>query len=113
MKKKNQSICEISLTGTKCWYLDNKLHRLDGPALEYSNGDKYWFLNDQLHREDGPAIEYATGSRFWLFHNQRHRLDGPAIEYADGRKCWYYYGKLISCSSQEEFERLIKLKALW
>jgi hypothetical protein len=24
-------------------------------------GDKFWKLNARLHREDGPAIEWATG----------------------------------------------------
>ena len=23
-----------------------------------SNGDRFWYLNDQLHRDDGPAVEY-------------------------------------------------------
>ena len=31
--------------GTKCWYLDGKRHREDGPAIEYADGDKSWFLN--------------------------------------------------------------------
>ena len=26
----------------------------------YPNGDKSWYLNGKLHREDGPAIEYAV-----------------------------------------------------
>jgi hypothetical protein len=51
----------ISTTGTKSWYLNGKLHREDGPAVEYANGDKDWYLNDKRHREDGPAIEYADG----------------------------------------------------
>ena len=27
------------------WYLNGKLHREDGPAVEYPSGDKYWYLN--------------------------------------------------------------------
>ena len=27
----------------------------------YLDGYKEWFLNGKLHREDGPAIEYASG----------------------------------------------------
>ena len=27
--------------GTKSWYQNNKLHREDGPAVEYPNGNKY------------------------------------------------------------------------
>jgi hypothetical protein len=51
--------------GDKCWYLDDKLHREDGPAGEYANGTKQWFLNGKFHREDGPAIEYVNGDKFW------------------------------------------------
>jgi len=40
-------------------------------------------------------------------------LDGPAIEYSDGTKEWWYQGKFINCSSQEEFEKLLKVKFLW
>jgi len=76
-------------------------------------GNKRWYLNDQLHREDGPAIECIDGYKAWYFYDQRHRLDGPAIEHANGYKLWFYHGQYISCSSQKRFERLIKLKALW
>jgi hypothetical protein len=33
--------------GSKFWYLNGKLHREDGPAVEYANGDKSWYLNDK------------------------------------------------------------------
>jgi hypothetical protein len=26
------------------------------------DGDKIWYLNDLLHREDGPAVEHANGN---------------------------------------------------
>ena len=55
----------------------------------YDNGTKYWFLNDELHREDGPAIERADGSKYWYLNDKCHREDGPAVEYADGNKAWY------------------------
>ena len=53
---------------TKQWYLNGQLHREDGPAIEWLNGDKEWFLNGQLHRDDGPAVEYADGPEreWWL-----------------------------------------------
>ena len=35
----------------------NILHREDGPAIEYYNGDKEWRIDGLLDREDGPAIE--------------------------------------------------------
>jgi hypothetical protein len=39
-----------------------QLHREDGPAREWSDGDKYWYINGQRHREDGPAVEYSVGN---------------------------------------------------
>ena len=59
----------------------------------YPNGDKYWFLNDKLHREDGPAVEYANRTKQWWLNGKRHREDGPAIEWTSGNKEWYLNGK--------------------
>ena len=52
-------------SGTKKWYLNNKLHREDGPAAEYTNGSKFWYFNGELHREDGPAVILPNGSPYW------------------------------------------------
>ena len=60
-----------------------------------SNGDKRWFLNDKLHREDGPAVEHADGDKLWFLNGKIHREDGPAVECTDGTKYWYLNGKLI------------------
>ena len=29
------------------------------------HGTRQWFVNGKLHREDGPAVEYASGTRQW------------------------------------------------
>lgn len=71
------------------WYMNNELHREDGPAVEFFNGDKSWYKEGKRHREDGPAIENADGSKFWFKEGKRHREDGPACEYTDGDKYWY------------------------
>jgi hypothetical protein len=63
---------------------------------EYANGDKYWYLNDKLHREDGPAVEYADGRKYWYLNDKRHREEGPAIEGAAGDKYWYLNGKSMT-----------------
>jgi len=76
-------------------------------------GNKQWSLNAQFHREDGPALEYANGDKLWFLHGELHRLDGPAEDYINGDKYWWFHGKQIHCSSQKEFKKLIKLKALW
>jgi hypothetical protein len=58
-------------TETKYWYLNGKLHREDGPAIESSNGDKYWYLNGEPHREDGPAAEYVNGNNYWYLNGEQ------------------------------------------
>ena len=80
------------------------------PICEVNDlGDKEWRLNGKLHREDGPAIEYTDGSKFWYMKGSLHREDGPAIEHANGEKYWYYQDKKIHCKDNEEFLRMIKL----
>jgi len=91
--------------GAKEWFLNGKLHREDGPAVEYADGAKSWFLNGQLHREDGPAIEYADGDKDWFLNGQLHREDGPAIECTDGTKSWYLNGQKLT---REEFNKRTK-----
>jgi hypothetical protein len=59
-------------TGTKKWFLNNKLNREDGPACEYSNGSKEWYLNGELHREDGPAIEWINGRKQWWLNSKSY-----------------------------------------
>ena len=54
----------------------------------YDNGEKYWYLNDKLHREDGPALEYADGYKEWWLNGKLHREDGPAVECVNGIKKW-------------------------
>ena len=34
----------------------------------YANGDKIWYLNNKRHREDGPAVEYADGVKCWFLN---------------------------------------------
>ena len=77
------------------------------------DGNKRWYQNDLLHRTDGPAVEYADGDTRWYQNGKRHRTDGPAIEFGDGDKSWYYMGLYIDCNTQEEFERLLSLRAFW
>ena len=58
-------------TGDKYWWSNGKLHREDGPAVEFTNGDKYWFLNDKRHREDGPAMVRPNGNNSWWINGKR------------------------------------------
>ena len=59
--------------GTTRWYKDAKckvLHRENGPAIEYADGDKSWYQNGQLHRTDGPAVEWADGIKEWYINGE-------------------------------------------
>jgi len=60
------------------------------------HGTKHWYQNNELHRVDGPAYEDASGSKEWYLDGKRHRVDGPAHEYADGSKHWYLDGKELT-----------------
>ena len=35
-------------------------------------GGRAWYINDVLHREDGPAIEYANGNRYWYINGKEY-----------------------------------------
>ncbi len=97
------------------YYLGGKIHREDGPAVEYKSGAVAWFQYGKLYRGgDLPAIVYSNGSKYWcnghkIYHEgylpdienavwswsaALHR-DGdlPAIVYNDGGKHYHKYGK--------------------
>ncbi len=67
----SQPELKIEQDGTKCWFLNDKLHREDGPAVEYPNGRKCWYLNDKRHREDGPAVEWPNGEKDWYLKGNK------------------------------------------
>ena len=60
--------------GTKAWYLNDKIHREDGPAVELANGDKSWYLNGKKLTE---AEHKAATSK--------HTCEGKIVE-IDGKK---------------------------
>lgn len=109
----------ISDDGTRRWYRDGRLHRVDGAAIEWATGYGDWYYDGVRHRADGPAIETATYSGWflngvrhrvdgpaiiekvssyhvWYFDGKKHRDDGPAIEFSDGSRRWYYHGREYS-----------------
>ena len=87
---------EVQDDGTIRWYQNGQLHRLNGPAVEYSDGSCWWYQNGQIHRLDGPAIEHIDGTRQWWQNDHRHRLDGPAVEWSTGYREWYINGVQLS-----------------
>lgn len=102
----------------KFWYVEGKLHRVDGPAVEGPEGPgfflagmeytekEYWekvtrceerpgvkryYVAGILHRVDGPAFETNDGG-VWYRHGQIHREDGPAIVNAHWEGIWLKQG---------------------
>jgi hypothetical protein len=106
MNKNNKPICKVDIVGTKRWYLNGKLHRENGPTIEYTDGTKYWHLNGKCHREEGPAIEWGDGTKVWVLNSMYHREDGPAVEWANGNKSWYLNG--IKYTKQDYYRELVK-----
>ena len=61
----------------------------------YDSGGKEWYLNGKLHREDGPAIEWIDGCKSWYLNGnplteEEHRkqitsCDNKIVE-IDGKK---------------------------
>jgi hypothetical protein len=90
---------KIDINGDNRWYNKKgkrKLHRLDGPAVEYNNGNKLWYKNGKLHREDGPAVEWSNGYKEWYRKGKLHNEFGPAIIYTDGREEYWIEGKRLT-----------------
>ena len=88
-KEDPQPVCKTLSNGTKEWWLNGKLHRTDGPAIEWNDGDKEWWLDGKRHRIDGPAIECSDGYKEWYLNGKLHRIGGAAIERNDGSKEWW------------------------
>jgi len=127
----------IDQKGSIKYFLDGKLHRDDGPALEHQHYHTYyrawyqhglhhreggpavekstsinkwiklWYRNGRLHREDGPAIEKSNGTKMWYLNGYQHRTDGPALK-SKSEEGWFFQGKRISVNSQKQFEAFLK-----
>ena len=85
---------KVSGNGIQEWYLDNHLHRLDGPAISRPDGHQEWYQNGKLHRVDGPALISTEGYQAWWVNGVRHRDDGPAIISEEGTQQWWVNGLL-------------------
>lgn len=72
---------------------------------------KRWFDDlGRLHRENGPAVEYLNGDFSWYVSGVRHRLDGPAVKLGDDLYWFYHNKQILGIYSQKEFERWLKLR---
>jgi hypothetical protein len=75
------------------WDENSYLHRDNGPARLWPDGNEEWWLNGQQHREDGPAVVWTDGYKAWFLNGQRHRENGPALIFSNGYKEWWLNGQ--------------------
>jgi len=103
--RKRHDTCTSHMEKGKCIKVEHrnaekKLHRIDGPAVEWMHGSmkgrKEWWLEGKCHREGGPAVECEHGSaqvQEWWERGRRHRISGPAIKYTNGVEAWWLNGR--------------------
>jgi len=104
----------INKYGNKYWVNEKDIaHREDGPAYIFANGEKHWFQHGERHRDGGPAIELNDGTLMWFKYGKKHREDGPAVKNFEGTQEWWLDDRQIIVDSQEEFERMLKVKSFW
>jgi len=68
-------VVKVYTHGSKCWYLNGKLHREDGPAVERADGTTFWWLNGEHLTEEDLRVKTQAQST----------CDGKVVE-IDGRK---------------------------
>ena len=98
--------CKIDHQGTKRYYdMDGRLHRKNGPAVEYKNGTIEYYLHGKLHRIGAPARIFANGDEVWAQNGLYHREDGPAITHYQTKIIYYFYeGTKVHVSNLTEFK---------
>lgn len=94
----------------KLWKVNEKIHRENGPAIEYITGKKLWICREIIHRTDGPAITCPLHAMWpiegiyhrdpnqiatlWYSYGKLHRIGGPAVVYPDILEEWWVDDKL-------------------
>ena len=79
VKIKNSLYYVTCLNNTTRWFIDPNMtirHRLDGPAVIYSNRTKLWYKFNCFHREDGAAIENKTNAHKGYYFNGERFASG-------------------------------------
>lgn len=62
-----------------------------------ASGGVCWLLGGIVHRDNGPAREWANGNKFWCQYGEVHRLDGPARIFKNDLRAnqWWVRGNHI------------------
>jgi len=76
-------------------WLRHSVCEIRGPDTpRYIQPLRRYFVNHKLHRDDGPAVEYADGRKEYCRAGLLHRDKGPAVEHANGYRAYYQAGLL-------------------
>jgi len=101
---------EYYVDGIRRWFVDNELHREDGPAVVMDNGSEFWFKDGKRHRIGGPAAIVPSGingdnesGEGWYLDGVSHRLDGPSTTYDDGSTLWCVYGQIVDSEREQSW----------
>lgn len=72
----------------------------------YSTLEVFTYDVNDVHKNSWPIISFYKNYAKDIVH----RLDGPAAIFLNGKLEWWIDGEKINCSSQLEFEKILKLK---
>ena len=77
---KEQPECRVDECGSREWYLNDELHREDGPAVEHANGRKSWWLHGKIiHPEQIVDLHLSRGT-FCYYDQEAHTLHFAEIK---------------------------------
>ena len=88
--------------GDVIYLLDNKLHRMNGPAFIRKNELYLYLRNGKFHRDgDSPAIEsYDDSYKVYYKNGIKHRENGPAVIVKGSQEFWL---NGVQIKSEERF----------
>ena len=80
---------EYKMEQIEVWDRNDIPEKYTGVALSLATESTMYYKEGKLHREDGPAIEFPDGGKHWFKDGNHHRVNGPAVEYSSGCKEWW------------------------
>ena len=90
--------------------------QLEGGQLEQCPkiifGSEMYFVDDKRHRIGGPALTSPDGTQMYFEDNKCHRMGGPAVIRPGGAKEYFIYGKRVTELEHNLLCDIMKLKDL-
>jgi antitoxin component YwqK of YwqJK toxin-antitoxin module len=82
--------------GDVVYFLDGKVHRINGPAVICQGVLFIWAKNGKVHRDDLPAVETQDDSlQIYYEDGFKHRVNGPAVISGNTKEYWIYNRQFI------------------